>query len=150
MNKRLIRLTESDLHRIVKESVNRILKEDFKHNKEAERLHKQAVFPSDEKRASEYEDIPWKIKDGLNWLSWLLPNHMEGKRIGMQQRVSNEISNAIQILCSNQDTVIDAVMNAYSQFLDKQGDLGASYLDKDITNGVSLQDRYNDYVGYGG
>ena len=75
---------------------------------------------------------------------------MEGKRIGMQQRVSNEISNAIQILCSNQDTVIDAVMNAYSQFLDKQGDLGASYLDKDITNGVSLQDRYNDYVGYGG
>ena len=28
MNKRLIRLTESDLHRIVKESVKRILKED--------------------------------------------------------------------------------------------------------------------------
>lgn len=27
MNKRLIRLTESDLHRIVKESVNKILKE---------------------------------------------------------------------------------------------------------------------------
>ncbi len=27
MNKKLIRLTESDLHRIVKESVNRILKE---------------------------------------------------------------------------------------------------------------------------
>lgn len=28
MNKKLIRLTESDLHRIVKESVNRILKEE--------------------------------------------------------------------------------------------------------------------------
>ena len=28
MNKKLIKLTESDLHRIVKESVNRILKED--------------------------------------------------------------------------------------------------------------------------
>ena len=27
MNKKLIRLTESDLHKIVKESVNRILKE---------------------------------------------------------------------------------------------------------------------------
>jgi hypothetical protein len=27
MNKKLIRLTESDLHRIVKESVNRILRE---------------------------------------------------------------------------------------------------------------------------
>lgn len=28
-NKKLIRLTESDLHRIVKESVNKILREDF-------------------------------------------------------------------------------------------------------------------------
>ena len=27
MNKKLIRLTESDLHRIVKESVNRVIKE---------------------------------------------------------------------------------------------------------------------------
>jgi hypothetical protein len=32
MNKKLIRLTESDLHRIVKESVNRVLKEDFNHD----------------------------------------------------------------------------------------------------------------------
>lgn len=30
MNKKLIKLTESDLHRIVKESVNRVLKEDTK------------------------------------------------------------------------------------------------------------------------
>ena len=29
MNKKLIRLTESDLHRIVKESVNKIVKEGF-------------------------------------------------------------------------------------------------------------------------
>lgn len=29
MNKKLIRLTESDLHRIVKESVNKVIKEDF-------------------------------------------------------------------------------------------------------------------------
>ena len=29
MNKKLIRLTESDLHRIVKESVTSILKEDY-------------------------------------------------------------------------------------------------------------------------
>ena len=29
MNKKLIRLTEGDLHRIVKESVNRILKEEY-------------------------------------------------------------------------------------------------------------------------
>ena len=32
MKKKLIRLTESDLHRIVKESVNRVLKEDFNHD----------------------------------------------------------------------------------------------------------------------
>ena len=31
MNKKLIRLTEQDLHRIVKESVNRILREDKRH-----------------------------------------------------------------------------------------------------------------------
>ena len=31
MNKKIIRLTESDLHRIVKESVNRILREDERH-----------------------------------------------------------------------------------------------------------------------
>lgn len=29
MNKKLIRLTESDLHRIIKESVNKILKESY-------------------------------------------------------------------------------------------------------------------------
>ncbi|MBP5455569.1 MAG: hypothetical protein J6Y37_03655 [Paludibacteraceae bacterium] len=33
MNKRRIKLTESDLHRIVKESVNRILREEFDVNK---------------------------------------------------------------------------------------------------------------------
>ena len=32
MNKKLIRLTESDLHRIVKESVNRVLKEAYQGN----------------------------------------------------------------------------------------------------------------------
>ena len=30
MNKKLIRLTESDLHRIVKESVNRVLNEAYR------------------------------------------------------------------------------------------------------------------------
>ena len=34
MNKKLIRLTESDLHRIVKESVNKILNESFNPNNE--------------------------------------------------------------------------------------------------------------------
>lgn len=32
MNKRLIRLTESDLHKIVKESVNRVMNEEFSQN----------------------------------------------------------------------------------------------------------------------
>ena len=32
MNKKLIRITESDLHRIVKQSVNRILREDYGNN----------------------------------------------------------------------------------------------------------------------
>lgn len=33
MTKKIIRLTESDLHRIVKESVNRILKENIRYRK---------------------------------------------------------------------------------------------------------------------
>ena len=41
MDKRLIRLTESDLHRIVKESVNRILSE-------IERSHPGDIPPGDE------------------------------------------------------------------------------------------------------
>lgn len=36
MNKKLIRLTESDLHKIVKESVNRVLREDKYWNPEYE------------------------------------------------------------------------------------------------------------------
>ena len=35
MNKKLIRLTESDLHRIVKESVKRVLKESYESEREA-------------------------------------------------------------------------------------------------------------------
>ena len=37
MNKKLIRLTEADLHRIVKESVNRILRESTKPNRRGRR-----------------------------------------------------------------------------------------------------------------
>ena len=40
MNKKLIRLTESDLHRIVKESVNKTLKEGLNDNEGFEKFAK--------------------------------------------------------------------------------------------------------------
>ena len=44
MNKKLIRLTESDLHRIVKESVNKILKEGVGDNAYLQQNIQQAIF----------------------------------------------------------------------------------------------------------
>ena len=48
MEKKLIRLTESDLHRIVKESVNRILRE--------ERLNEWLWFDTDPSKAKDEKD----------------------------------------------------------------------------------------------
>ena len=44
MNKKLIRLTESDLHRIVKESVNRVLREGGGDNAYLQENIQQAIF----------------------------------------------------------------------------------------------------------
>ena len=45
MNKKLIRLTESDLHRIVKESTNRILKESVSRNEKISKIHLTSIRP---------------------------------------------------------------------------------------------------------
>ena len=44
MNKKLIRLTESDLHRIVKQSVNKVLKERIGDNAYLQQNIQQAIF----------------------------------------------------------------------------------------------------------
>ena len=51
MNKKVIRLTESDLRKIVKESVNRILKEDYYSMKDPYGSRKLSDFSSDEAKA---------------------------------------------------------------------------------------------------
>ncbi len=130
--KKTIRLTENELKGVIMESVKNVLNEDYTpHTKAVNSLRQY-----DKRSADEYQDIPWKIKDGIDCLSWLLPGNIDMRHIGNYQRVSPEIVKAIQTLKTNKDMVIDAVMDTVSQY--------------DITNGVSLQDRYKDYTGYGG
>ena len=61
MNKKLIRLTESDLHKIVKESVNKVLKEntnDFDLNKVSNAIEITYNFID-----SKLKGIDWNIGD---------------------------------------------------------------------------------------
>ena len=63
MNKKLIRLTENALHRIVKESINSVLNESFK-SKILRDLHKQT--PSEYRSASHgLNDFNYKTKTDL-------------------------------------------------------------------------------------
>ena len=63
MNKKVIRLTEGDLHRIVKESINSVLNESFK-SKILRDLHKQT--PSEYRSASHgLNDFNYKTKTDL-------------------------------------------------------------------------------------
>ena len=65
MNKRLIRLTESDLHRIVKESVNRILNEVGETDGGQDKLARLAARKSVNGNAS-YFDISSYAKEKRN------------------------------------------------------------------------------------
>ena len=60
MNKKLIRLTEQDLHRIVKESVNKVLKEESNISYEYEQL---------------YDNIQSVTNDISNFVGWKLMNN---------------------------------------------------------------------------
>lgn len=148
--KKTIRLTENELKGVIMESVKNVLNEDYTpHTKAVNSLRQY-----DKRSADEYQDIPWKIKDGIDCLSWLLPGNIDMRHIGNYQRVSPEIVKAIQTLKTNKDMVIDAVMDTVSQFHHYNSGTRnpnlTSQIDNDITNGVSLQDRYKDYTGYGG
>ena len=100
MNKKLIRLTESDLHRIVKESVNRIL------------MESKGLDPS--KRDSEFaSNIKWSGEPDLDkaneWRkSWHNTHRGEKKVKGDTKfrdmaRKQNERGNFIHKLKTNQD-----------------------------------------------
>ena len=57
MNKKLIRLTESDLHRIVKESVNKVLRENHKN------FQRTMIREFDDDDYEDSDDIEWRIDD---------------------------------------------------------------------------------------
>lgn len=148
--KKTIRLNESELKHMIMESVKRVLNEDYTpHTRTVKSLRQINKYDADE-----YENIPWKIKDGINCLCWLLPGDPGMRHIGNYQRVSPEIIKAIQTIRTHRDMIIDAVMDTVSQFHHYNGSKRnprlTTQLDNDITNGVSLRDRYEDYTGYGG
>ena len=72
MNKKLIRLTESDLHRMVKESVNRILNEytngftEKLYNNMAPDYHDSAARAARKRAARDYLADRWQRENGLS------------------------------------------------------------------------------------
>lgn len=84
MNKKLIRLTESDLHKIVKESVNRVLKEAFSDGYK-EILKNGGIESTDEKTAQLAQIYPHRFsKDDIIAIcdteeeAWNLTNDKDG------------------------------------------------------------------------
>ena len=71
MSKKLIRLTEADLHRIIKESVNRILKEDETYVDKLRRQNaeKQASWDAFENTVpyGSDENIPTELDNGFDY-----------------------------------------------------------------------------------
>ena len=67
MNKKLIRLTESDLHNIVKESVNRILRETSIYpgydSTATNRIGDEIGNEEEQLEPSDEEDLQWRIDD---------------------------------------------------------------------------------------
>jgi len=134
MNKKLIRLTESDLHRIVKKSVNRVLREGLGMD------YHRKVADSDripnEFNKNQYMEI-LHLLDGIDALGWLIPSSF-----GQRQRITPEMRKAIELVISNKETLKDAAANAYKSFIDSCGENNISHLNKSITNGETIKDRY--------
>ena len=69
MNKKLIRLTESDLHRIVRMSVNKILRENIKPNRRNRRMMNEGLIPTSlRKFMREYYDNDSSCSSALELL----------------------------------------------------------------------------------
>ena len=77
MNKKFIRLTESDLHKIIKESVSRVLNEmDWKTYMNASRKRKQQADDMRKNLAKEFPNSMFDIKrNSLDDKSDALQNH---------------------------------------------------------------------------
>ena len=86
MNKRLIRLTESDLHRIVKESVNRILRENadyaevrsdyYDEKRGATAIDAWKLFRDSD---NDGETVAYVYDDGR--VEWINPNARNSQRV---------------------------------------------------------------------
>ena len=97
--KRKVRLTESDLHRVIKESVKNILNEKIETQHYIDLAKKGAVdkeaFASWQKHADVYND---EVK---GWLRMCIYN----------KRLSKEVRDAIKIVVDNYDSICDAKFN---------------------------------------
>lgn len=98
--KRKIRLTESDLHNIIKESVNTILNEKIEPNHYVDLVKKGAdgteAFDHWQKHADVYND------EVQSWLRMCIYN----------KRLSKEVRDAIKIVLDNYNSIVDANFNS--------------------------------------
>lgn len=81
MSKKLIRLTESDLHRIVKESVNRILKE--------------GLYDTDED--NEIYDVGYEDKYRVVWEFKTKTSYLQYKTISEGEKIVDSEDNAYKL-----------------------------------------------------
>ncbi len=151
MTKNRIRITESDLHRIVKENVSRILKEGYflddthysgvydgssllNHKKNISNYRNDGKYdPEMGSLADEMERAPGIIDDALSLLSIL----------SRDQRSSKQIKSAIALLRNNQTTIVDAVLNAMAEHpIKNRYPQYYSSLNNSITNGETAMDRH--------
>lgn len=94
MNKKLIRLTESDLHRIVKESVKKIIKENKKTKKVVREFDEYDDFEDDDNLDWRIDDICMEFGDGEVLINGVL-GLWNGKR-RIEPTPCSDIRSAIQ------------------------------------------------------
>lgn len=118
MNKKLIRLTESDLHRIVKESVNRVLNESY-YNSSDSRFNNLAS------RLMEY------LKD------WFIC-------VPEEDEIKNELNETLHTL----DITLGSLGRCIDDYREKNGtqDSGEEYMVNDYSHSHEMGDFDYDYL----
>ena len=132
-------IKESQLNKIIAESVKKVLNEglgmDY-HRKVADSDRIPKEF-----NKNQYMEI-LHLLDGIGALGWLIPSSdVHDGTFGQIQRITPEMRKAIELVISNKETLKDVAANAYMSFIDRCGG-NVSHLNKSITNGETIKDRY--------
>ena len=120
MNKKLIRLTESDLHKIVKRSVNKVLRESYNDDDVYMSNYRDAM--SDREESYTIDDLFRELKEeGYDFLKYSYPdawqpgNWMEvmqvAEKLGYPEDIKELIIHEIELNISFEQKNLDYVKN---------------------------------------